>query len=228
VLINNSRGKEAPSQRDNKYSWTHPKNPKYVINWSNMCNGTSLCFQHYYDVGDDFPKGKWTQWEDNYLEFLMSSREVMEFYRKVSPQWAAEFERGDSAAYGPNMIHAVLEYSFNLWFNKRVIEFTTAAPISKILSTITGGRTVTSSATFPYKTAAGALTTLGHINVLVGLETNDDESVKSIIADDPYGNVYKNFRADTGDNVVMTYADFIKWYKPTNDTSVKFAYFTVE
>jgi hypothetical protein len=193
-----------------------------------MCNGTSLCMHFDYDIGaDKFPTGgKYEQYEDCFLDFMMQSKEVDEYYAKSSPAAYADYKRELDSAYTPNQIHAVLAYAFNLWVGRECDTFVTNATVGSIIATLDSGKCVTSSATFPYTYLSGRVGTIGHINVLVGYERSDlTNEVTQLIVDDPHGSVYQNFKAGTGNSVLMPFADFIKWYKPLGNANVKFAHF---
>jgi hypothetical protein len=232
MFINNSKNKITHEQRDNKFVWVSPKNSALKTNALTMCNGTSLCMQYKYNYTDangcwkqgyGFPTGRFEQPEDNFVAFIYETPECIEYYKKISPQYYAEWEAGKSTAYNPNEIHDVLRFSFNKWVGKDIDKFKVDWSITDIFNELKAGRTVTCSGAFPYKNVAGKQTTLNHINVLVGYEEVDGE-IARLLVDDPYGSVHQNFAAGTGDNVIITVAEFAKWYKPVGNAAAKFAH----
>jgi hypothetical protein len=247
LIFKIDQGVKNYDQRDNKFKFTHPKTKVEMVNGLTMCNVTAYCEAAEIN-GFIFPKGSFEQPEDNFCSFLFNSNEVMAYYKQKMPAMYDAFERGDKDAYTPNEIHAVLAYAFNKWMGcsdtKPIATFRDNALILDILSEIIDDRAVVMSGTFPYKYNNGTLGTIGHINVLVGLEYSKDtldknrinikglnsvSSLKKIkptnfIFDDPYGNLYKNFESGTGNDVKIPYTDFIKYYKPLNDVNIKYAH----
>jgi hypothetical protein len=236
------------SQRNNQFVYNHPKTGKKIVDGLSMCNVTA-----YAEAAEinkfTFPGGRYLQPEDNLGEFILTNKDVLAYYKRKMPAMYDAFERGDDGAYNPNEVHAVLAYGFNKWMgcsdDKPIATFYDNAPITTILAKIIDDDSaVVMSGTFPYKYASGKIGTLGHINVLVGLQysktvldtfkiTTDVSSIANnikkvtptyLIFDDPYGNYSKNFQSGTGNDVSMPYSDFIKLYKPLNDKTIKFAH----
>jgi len=234
IIFDVSEGLPNYSQRNNEFKWAHPKNPKLTMDGLSMCNVTSMVMALHY-IGFKFPNGKFTQPEDNLCEFIFTSKEVDDYYKKVMPAMWEQFNKGDTNAYCPNLIHAVLAYATNLWMGTSCVTFKDAALITDIIKEIVEfNRPVVMSGTFPYKYANGNMGTIGHINVLVGCIFNENDenfinqpSVKpeTFIVDDPYGNWKQNFAANSsGNDTLFSYAEFIKYYKTLNDTQRKFAH----
>jgi hypothetical protein len=242
------QGVENYSQRDNEFKYIHPITKVEMASGLTMCNVTAYC--EAAEINNfRFPGGSFKQPEDNFCDFLFNSKEVMAYYKQKMPAMYDAFERGDKNAYSPNEVHTVLAYAFNKWMGcsdtKPIATFKDNAQILDILSEIIEkDSAVVMSGTFPYKYNNGTVGTIGHINVLVGLEyskelleknnintkgLNSVTSLKKVrptnfIFDDPYGNLYKNFEPGTGNDVKIPYADFIKYYKPLNDINTKYAH----
>jgi hypothetical protein len=237
------------SQRNNKYVYIHPRSKIKMTDALSMCNTTSYCEAGEIN-GFNFPIGEYNQPEDNLTKFIHTNHEVLDFYKRKMPAMYDAFDRGDKNCYPPNQIHAVLCYGFNKWMgcsdDKPIATFSEGLSIFQIMSEIIEkDSAVVMSGTFPYTYANGSIGTIGHINVLVGLKYSKaiinklsinikDQNVvanigkivspTSLIFDDPYGNMYKNFAAGTGNDVEVLYEDFIKCYKPLNDVNKKYAH----
>jgi hypothetical protein len=212
-----------------------------------MCNVTSYCEAAEIN-GFKFPSGRFAQPEDNLAEFLVTNQVVLDYYKKKMPAMFAAFDRGEKGCYPPNEVHDILCYGFNRWMgcpeDKPIATFYEGAPVSTIYSNIMDGDAVVMSGTFPYTYASGKVGTIGHINVLVGLSyaksylcarkikvgsntwERDILSVPptTLIFDDPYGSMHQNFKAGTGNDVQVSYSDFVKYYKPLKDASKKYAH----
>jgi len=236
IIFNVSKGKENYSQRNNEFKWAHPKNPKLYMDGLSMCNVTSMVMALDY-VGYKFPKGKFSQPEDNLCNFIFTSKEIDKYYKERMPAMWEAYNRGDPNAYCPNLIHTVLAYATNLWLDTSAVTFRDAVPIQDILKEVVWyNRPVVMSGTFPYKYTNGTVGTIGHINCLVGAvydkikinkETKDDMPVFDpdfVIVDDPYGSYKENFKAGTGNDVQYSYIDFIKYYKTLGDMKFKMAH----
>jgi hypothetical protein len=239
--FDSSFGKDNYSQRNNLFKWVHPKNDKLTMDALSECNVTSIVMALDY-AGWIFPKdSKYSQPEDALCNFIFNNPQVLNFYKTKMPAMYEAFERGDTDAYTPNLVHEVLAFGANTWLGcTKAVEFSATRSISSIFNRIIGNNIpVVMSGTFPYTNAAGKKTTIGHINVLVGLEYEleidsptesdfDFNKVKpvSLLADDPYGDLHANFSATSNrNNIRIPYDEFITYYKPLNDNSIKFGHF---
>jgi hypothetical protein len=242
LIFNVSKGKENYGQRNNEFKWAHPKNPKLTMEGGQMCNVTAMVMALDY-AGYVFPKGTYSQPEDNLCKFIFNTQEVIDFYKEKMPAMYNAFARGDSDAYCPNLVHIVLAFGTNKWLGtSSAVTFKDRIPILDLLSeVILYNRPVVLSGTFPYKYASGKIGTIGHINCLVGvsydltyLQQHGLDMTKldsferviqvpptNVIIDDPYGNYSQNFIAGTGNDVVMPFGDFIRYYKALGDVSAK-------
>lgn len=158
------------------------------------CNTTSMV-QALSILGFDFPKSeKYKQPEDALTAFIL--------------------EKG-----GNPEAHADLSRFTNQWIGKDVTKFSTSLSIDFILSEIKNGRPVVLSGTFPgYPAPMKA--PYGHIVTLAGY---DDENKSGIIIDDPYGNTLDNWKG-SGKEVFLSWEQFISWFKPCGNASVKWGH----
>lgn len=223
MKINLSEGKPNSSQRNNEFKMTIGKS---VMNGSCMCNVTSYVMASLYDQGDIFPKGRFQQPEDNLCEFICTSPEVKDFYRKNYPAMYSDWQTGKKDAYWPNELHTVLAYGFNLWMKnigKEFGKFHEGMPLREFFGNLLKGNAMPTSMQFG---------NLGHIICVVGFETSASEAqVRSYIAgdgnlpadtkiifDDPYGyctDFYAGiYKAESGNDRTILLRDFIARSKP--------------
>jgi hypothetical protein len=239
--FDSSFGKDNYSQRNNLFKWVHPKNPKLTMDSNSECNVTSIVMAFDY-AGWKFPKdSKYSQPEDALCNFIFTNQEVLNFYKTKMPAMYEAFERGDTDAYTPNLVHDVLAFGANKWVGcTKAVEFSASRSIKSIFNRIIiNNLPVVMSGTFPYINSTGKKTTIGHINVLVGLEYElksdtpkeedfDFDKIKpvSLILDDPFGDLHSNFSATSNrNNIKISYDEFITYYKPLNDINIKFGHF---
>ena len=232
VIFDVSLNRPNYGQRNNEYKWSHPKNSALTMDALSMCNVTSMVMALDY-LDYKFPSGKYSQPEDNLCDFMFTSKEVDDFYKLKMPAMWEQFNRGDSNAYCPNLVHIVLAYATNLWMGTNCVTFHDAYTINDIIREITiNQRPVVMSGTFPYKYANGTVGTIGHINCLVGARYNEADFAErklaqppvDFIVDDPYGNWKQNFIAGTGNDTIFTYNEFVKYYKTLNNGNHKMAH----
>ncbi len=159
------------------------------------CNVTSMVMALSY-MGYAFPPGPYQQPEDNLYTFIKQNGRNPE-------------------------VHAELSDMTNKWMNKNVTKFSTAFLISNILSELKGGRPVVLSGTFPGYPAPKK-TPLGHIVCLVGMDITGTVP-DHFIWDDPYGNTLNDWQG-SGNDIKVSYAQFINWIKPVGNTSLKWAH----
>jgi len=236
------------TQRNNLYKYYHPKTNKLLTSALSTCNTTSYCEAAEINRFV-FPSGNYVQPEDNFAEFMMTDKRVLEYYKKTMPAMYAAFERGDNGCYCPNEVHTVLAYGFNRWMecpeDKPVVYFRDSCKIPVILTEIiVNDSAVVMSGTFPYKYSNGIMGEIGHINVLVGIQYSAQQleenkidlkspaSISSLamvlpeilIFDDPYGSMHKNFQSGTENDVIVKAQDFLRYYKPLRDMTMKYAH----
>lgn len=239
LVINVSDNKDNYGQRNNKY--VH-KNCNGITDVSagTMCNGTSEVMAADYD-GWKFPDGKFEQPEDNFLDFMMSSKEVDDYYRTAMPTLYADYkkeilnEKGKPAYYTPNEVHKVLAFAFNKWMGSEVVTFKENVAIIDLIKELVEGRACVLS---------GKFNKLNHIVCLVGAKwkvTKEDATPAqlnalieqiveqgkmpdSFIIDDPYGDYHTDYMVAKGNDIEVPFADFIHIFKPIDNASVKMAH----
>lgn len=237
--INLSDGKPHYSQLNNQYKHSNILG-KYDVSAATMCNVTSICQSLAYNDWV-FPKGNYSQPEDNLAEFILTNEEVLSYYKKIQPQMYQEWIEGKEGSYPPNEIHAVLAFGTNKWLNSNADTFKENAKIEDIINEIIEGRCCVVSGRFP--TINNGY--LNHIVSLVGAEWIFDrkltkqEAINQIkdnkinpsnfIIDDTYAywsTETKKYKYDLkGDDVVMSYQDFIDIMKPVGNEFVKYCHF---
>lgn len=244
LKIDVSDGKANYSQRNNQY--THKANSLDVndVTASTMCNVTSLCQSGDYN-GYIFPKGKYSQPEDNFADFIMNSKEVDDYYRIHCPALYNDYVVGKHSTkngktvieyYTPNEVHCVLAYAFNQWLGFTADTFKENAPIMDIVNELIEGRSCVIS---------GVFNRLHHIVSLVGCEwkfnnapeDNEYRLIENIkknkilptkfIIDDPYGkwNAPNGYKSGlSGNNAELTRDQFFEMIKPVNNKSIKYCH----
>ena len=221
--MNISDGKENYSQRNNKYTWH--RNNRRIASFGE-CNVTSMCMMLDYN-GIIMPRGIYHQPEDNLAKSIMESKLVDDKYKLEYPDWYRGYEAGTIDCYVPIEIHDLLAYGTNLWLrehgtNEHEVIFSPALPVKTLLEIVMAKKqAVVISGKIPQ---AGSKTKVfNHIVVLVGID-----SELNIIFDDPFGFVddlgahYGDGR--TGNDCNISYANFIKWFKPC-EQQIKFAHY---
>lgn len=237
--INLSEGKVNYSQLNNIYIHRNSNNEIDVSNLT-MCNVTALVQSLAYN-GWKFPEGKFNQPEDNLAKFILESEIVRDYYKKQMPILYKDWIDGKKGSYPPNEIHSILAFGVNKWIGQDVDTFKENAKIWDITNEILEGRSCVISGAFP--TVKGG--TLNHIVSLVGgiwkfdKNITKKEAIKKIInekicpdfyiIDDTYAywnTLIKQYEYDkNGDNVKLSYQDFINYMKPQSNNFVKYCHF---
>lgn len=215
------------SQRDNEFEY---KNGDYTINWSCMCNVTSLC-ESVKIAGYTFPEGRYKQPEDNLADFIIHSERIDNLYLTRYPSLYKAWKAGNRTSYSPLEIHDLLCSGINQWFGKVVDIFYTNMQIGLILNQIINNRIPV-----PASVKFGSL---NHVITLTGAswEYLDEEEARVcnikpdfVFYDDPYGMWdFKKGQYTEKDILAgycnrMTYAQFIANVKPLNDSTAKWAH----
>jgi hypothetical protein len=163
------------------------------------CNVTSMVMAFSY-LHFNFPKGEHEQPEDNLRSFI-------EGHNK-SPE-----------------NHGVLSEYTNRWIGQKVCQFSERVKISDILRDLLQGKPVVISGNFPgYPSPLRR--PLGHIVCLVGAEWQGKDWIGPpdfVLWDDPYGDTLGDWKG-SGNNIKVSYRQFIEWIKPVNDPCVKWAH----
>ena len=183
---------------DNKVNYSQRNNerdPLYTCNTTSMV--MALCY-----LGYQFPKGKYKQPEDNLHYFITEEL-------KLRP-W----------------VHAELSLGTNKWMGKDVTSFSTVRPIKDIFKELKNGKPVVLSGDFP-GTPTVRKTPLGHIVVLVGAIWNKNIFLRrptTVIIDDPYGDTLNDWKG-SGNDIELSWTQFIDWFKPIKSETVKWGHF---
>lgn len=128
----------------------------------------------------------------------------------------------ESAGEDPT-VHSTLSSFTNKFLKDDFTSFSTVNLVTDLLRDIREGRPVVLSGNFPYINSKGKKMTLGHINTLIGYETDDNNELSKVTILDPFGNPLKNFEG-TGYLVELTAAQFYDFYKPVTFVSHKWAH----
>lgn len=164
------------------------------------CNVTSMVMAlSYLGYEPDFPKGKYSQPEDNLMDFLTTNNIVQAKLK--------QFVRANAWAQGipGEQIHDILSFATNCWLGKQVTEFKWALTVVGIINEIKAGRPVVISGTFPWK-GRPDLRPLGHIVCLVGY----NEETGEFCYDDPYGKTYEWSPNVTGNDTWVSFELFMR------------------
>lgn len=238
-IVNVSTGMPHYSQLNNEYVHKNVMD-KYDVSALTMCNVTSLCQSLSYN-GWSFPEGSYEQPEDNLAEFALTNADVDAYYKKIQPAMYKDWKEGKEGSYPPNEIHAVLAKACNLWLGSEADTFKENARVEDIVNELIEGRSCVVSGRFPTKNSGH----LNHIVSLVGAEWQFTSSVTkqeavskikaektlptSFIIDDTYGFWNTNLGYyeynKKGDDVLMSYQDFIDIMKPVKNSFVKYCHF---
>lgn len=208
MIIDVSAGKQNYSQRNNQISPT------------GSCATTSIAMALDY-AGIAFPASKWAQPEDAIIDFIRTSPEVQEFYQKNYP----DLFRVKAPA---NEVHAVNVFGVNLYFQKKIIDFSMKIAVSEILFRTVAGLAVPVS---------GVWAGLHHIVCVVGFETKQEDVylcpgpgglaldlVDTVLIDDPYGDYRTGYKIQKGNNIAVPFKDFVANVKSRGSLAEKWAY----
>lgn len=225
ISFNVSSGLPNFSQRNNEYL-DEITNKKIA---HSMCNVTSYCMAYSY-TGAAFPKTskKYTQEEDQFIEFLRNSKEVNDYYKNLQPSYYKAWKNNEKDNYPPEQIHDVLNYAFNLWVGWRAASLHLKAEVNSMIKFIMEDNRP--------MVLSGKFGRLNHIVCLVGLvadkeilehlgEKNLIKYVKKFIIDDPYGDFRDGYKTTRGNDVEMTSEDFVHIFKPVDDINFKICHF---
>lgn len=224
------------SQRNNKYKKTMSGNMgTSKMEASYMCNVTVL--SEALEIGDWVqPKGRYDQNEDNLCEHIVNESEKPDsYYATHFPVMWKEWIEGKKDAYWPNEVHKVLANEVNTWLGcSHADTFIENCAISDLVKQLWYVRMP-----IPISVKFG---NLNHIVLLEGFETsmNEADLAKAVnnktaikidkwYYDDPYGafdwnsKTYPTNRV-SGNDQVLTNAQFNENVKPLGNTRVKYAH----
>ena len=175
------------------------------------CNVTSMVMAlDYMGYGNEFPKGRYTQPEDNLRDFIETDPECIRIYQNYcrNNTWA----KGIPAP----QIHDILSMCTNLWMGKTVTRFQWNMRIPEMINEIKKGRPVVISGDFqrPGKEP------LGHIVVLVGY----NEESRDVCYDDPFGKTYEWGPNNSGNDSWVSWSLFIRDIKECGNIERKWAH----
>lgn len=190
-------GKDNYSQRNN------------YIRPLESCNVTSMVTAIDYR-GHTFPKGKYSQPEDNLRFHIENDMYCKKYYQ----EYCANYPWAKSLS--PVEIHEVLSWGTNNWMNAKVTKFIGAMRIEQIIGEIKAGRPVVISGTFPWKHFPNKKP-IGHIVCLVGY--NDE--TKEVCYDDPYGKTYEWSLGVSGNDTWVPWDLFIRDIKECHNETHK-------
>lgn len=159
---------------------------------TSMIQAADIC-----GLSSKFIKGKYSQPEDNLRDLILLAKKSPEDHKTLS-----EFT--------------------NKFLGGNYTSFSTEVPIDTILEDIFNDLPVVLSGNFPYKNAAGKMTTLGHVVTLIGVNLGAC-GLKDVTILDPYGDYHQNFK-NSGYKVNMTASEFYTIFKTSNSTKTKWAH----
>lgn len=214
MIINVSKNRKVSSQRDNKIF------PFDTCNCTAMINALRC-------LNVEFPNGKYEQPEDNLANFILTNKEIDDLYKQTKPDYYRAYINNEPNHYKPFEWHFLLALGVNTWLGKNTVTFHEGIEISKIFDELDNGRPVVMSGRFDNKKPDGSIGFYNHIVTLVGYEKEDD-FITNVIIDDSYGRtgMYSfNKTAEDGDDVYMSYENFIRQFKPLGNINYKWAHF---
>lgn len=215
------------TQRNNEFKWGQ-KNANAKVDFNSTCNVTSICMALDY-AGYKFPKGEFDQPEDNLAKHIIESSLVDKEYASRYPAMYKAYKNDEKGCYTPNEIHKLIEIGTNEWMETKVDTFSDSVPIREIIDDIAIRQLpVVMSGSFPQTKPNGQKVTFFHIICLTGVafEKEYDGKINPsyYIIDDPWGYTHNYYIGKSGNDVVLTAAQFNAWFKPINNTKIKFAH----
>ncbi len=146
-------------------------------------------------------------------DFLMATLLGKQGYDKM-------FEVAESLYpdYAPNEVHSCLEWAINKVVGKSIASFKTNWSLEDLIFSLVKGKSVIVS---------GKFNNLHHIVSLVGFESTQESimsatspkdieiaKVKKFIIDDPWGKAESGYLDHNGNDIEMSYSEFINTLKP--------------
>ncbi len=120
-------------------------------------------------------------------------------------------------------VHAFLSEGTNDFLKGIYTRFFIDNKVLDILKDIKAKRPVVLSGNFPYINSKGKHIVLGHINTLIGYETDKNGDLSKVTILDPFGNPLKNFK-ESGYMIELSASQFYNLYKPTESLEVKWGH----
>ena len=190
MIINNTKGKDYYSQRNNK------NNP------FTACNVTAA-IQSLIGSNINFGHPKEMQPED-YLMGLLQSQIAREETLKKAP-WA--FDRDGTLLYPINQIMIMLAWGIDILVGNKITKFGYFSTEELVDDVIKGSCPIIGGDFI--KNQGG----LDHFISFVGIKydarvTNFNESIESFIVDDPYGDFKTSYKSHKGNDIQLTPVEF--------------------
>nr|MDA3939177.1 hypothetical protein [Spirochaetia bacterium] len=116
-------------------------------------------------------------------------------------------------------VHQMLEWGVNTILKRKVDRFSTEVPVETIIAHLVKGGGVVLSGEFRLKRR-----NLHHIVSLAGFVTDGNEDITHFIIDDPYGNFRTDYQDQRGNNIRITWDEFVVIFKPGGNDKIKWAH----
>ena len=193
--INVSDGMDNFSQRNNK------------VRPFSSCNTTSLTMATFYI------KALW--------EKFINSPAYKQYEQFEQPEDRLQYALLEWGLEPIN--HYDLMKGYNKFMGEEIDFFSTTAPLKELIDDLLAGKPWVGSGTFPGFPNLEKKP-LGHIVCVVGV-VYDDSPYKParMIIDDPYGDTMNNWQG-SGNDVVIAWDLFLKWFKPCDNSDVFWAH----
>lgn len=210
TTYNCSLNKENYSQRNNKFVY---KNKDVYIHGGVTCAPTSMIQALDY-AGFKLPIVEGEQPEDTFTKFMIESSEIDDMYKSKLPVMWKDWKEGKKDSYAPHEIHMLLAHGANIFLGTEAVTFMEEVSLAKLIEQVCiKGLPAVISGSIPLDNKR-----LNHVVTLVGFTFNYDyrDTVpRSVIIDDPYGDLRKNYAPGyTGNDIEISYTYFIKNFKP--------------
>lgn len=211
MRYNCSANKENYSQRNNRYVFVN----KDVRIYSGVTCAPTSMIQALDYAGFKIPTITGEQPEDSFTKFMVESSEIDTKYKSMLPVMWRDWKDGKKDAYAPHEIHKLLAYGANVYLGTEAVIFREDVSLNELTKQIcVDSLPAIISGCIPYNN-----TKLNHVVTLVGFTYDDhykeDTKPRSLIIDDPYGDLRKNYAPNsTGNDIEISFQYFIKNFKP--------------
>jgi hypothetical protein len=149
------------------------------------------------------PEGPTNQDDENFMLFIRGSKECLALCDKLNKAW----HTGGETWVPPEQCHAVLDLGLNLWLGIPIAHTVELAKAEQIMQHIDEGGACFTSGKMP--------TTRGHFIAIVSYNLAPNEvKPSSWIIKDPWGDYRTDYKSHYGNNVVMSYIDYLKYIRP--------------
>ncbi len=120
-------------------------------------------------------------------------------------------------------VHSTLSFFTNQFLGGDFTRFSSHLRVRDIFQEIRDSRPVVLSGNFPYINSKNKKIVLGHINTLIGYETDKKGELFKVTILDPFGDPHNNFHG-SGYHIELTVDQFYRFYKPVNFKEHKWAH----